>query len=320
MRLFFLVSGCLLLFGCNEPSSLWVQGYVEGEYVRVGLPAGGRVTAVHVTKGARVEVGEPLFALEEDLERLAVAEARANVDRARAQRENLLTGKRASEIQVLENQREQATASLHLSSLRKKRQENLIKSDATSQDRLDEVIAAQNRDLARVAEMNAAIQVAREGGREAEIQAAEAAFKAAVAGLRRAEWLLEQRTALAKVAGRIEDVLFRPGETVAANQPVISILPPGQVTIRFFLGAEAIGRLTPNATITVSCTGCPVDLTARISYIAAEAVYAPPVLYSREGKEKLVFAVEALPVVHAERLHPGQPVSIALHSSVPSPS
>ncbi|GAB0058607.1 hypothetical protein SIID45300_02958 [Candidatus Magnetaquicoccaceae bacterium FCR-1] len=306
----------LLLLGCKEQPAHTVQGYVEGEYVRIGLPTGGRVTEVRVAKGARVEAGAVLFVLEDDLERLAVAEAEANLERARAQRDNLLTGKKSSEIKVIEYQRNQAEANLRLSSLRKARQESLIRSDATSRDRLDEFISARQRDAARVEELEATIQVAREGGREAEIQAAEAAFRAAEAGLRRAEWLLRQRTAQAGVAGLIEEVLFRPGEAVAAQQPVITLLPPGQVTIRFFLGAEAIGRLSPGAKLSLVCAGCPADLTAHVSHIAAEAVYAPPVLYSREGKEKLVFAVEALPDAHAERLHPGQPVTIDLAAGV----
>ncbi|MBF0164497.1 MAG: HlyD family efflux transporter periplasmic adaptor subunit [Magnetococcales bacterium] len=310
----------LLLLGCREQPTHTVHGYVEGEYVRIGLPSGGRVTEIRVAKGARVEAGAVLFALEDDLERLGVAEATANLERTRALRDNLLTGKKTSEITVLEHQRSQAEANLRLSSLRKARQESLIRSDATSRDRLDEFVSARQRDAARVEELEATIQVARERGREAEIQAAEAALKSAEAGLRRAEWLLTQRVGVAGVAGLVEEVLFRPGETVAAQQPVVTVLPPGQVTIRFFLGAEAIGRLSPGAKLSLVCAGCPPDLTAHVSHIAAEAVYAPPVLYSREGKEKLVFAVEALPDAHAARLHPGQPVIIHLSPDARTPS
>ncbi|MBF0628834.1 MAG: HlyD family efflux transporter periplasmic adaptor subunit [Magnetococcales bacterium] len=306
----------VLLVGCKEQSLLAVQGYVEGESLHIGALAGGRLTALHVTKGATIAKDQPLFTLENDLETLALQEAEAGVQRAGAQRDNLLTGKRAHEIDVLVRQRDQARASQELSLLQKKRQENLLKTQATSQERLDASTAALLRDQARVAELDAAIQSAREGGREAEIVAAEATLALARNSLARAEWLLKQRTVLAPEAGRIEELLFYPGETVAANQPVLALLPPGRVTVRFFLSAAQVGRLTPSSRLSLACAGCPAGLTGRVAFIASEAVYAPPVLYSREGKEKLLFAVEAHPESLAERLHPGQPVTITL----PDPS
>ncbi|MBF0272044.1 MAG: HlyD family efflux transporter periplasmic adaptor subunit [Magnetococcales bacterium] len=308
----------LFLAGCGEPATGSVQGYVEGEYLHIGALSGGRLTGVAVTKGATIQKDQPLFTLENDLEMLASEEARANLERAKAQRDNLLTGKRDNEIRILEKQREQAQASQRLSALQKRRQESLLKSDATSQSRLDEITSAQQRDEARVAELTAAIASARDGGREAEIAAAEANLKLAENTLQRAAWHLQQRMVRAPDAGRVEEVLFHPGETVNPQQAVITLLPPGKVTIRFFLGAEGVGRLSRNPQVTLTCAGCPEGLTGTVSFIASEAVYAPPVLYSREGKEKLVFAVEAIPAKHAESLRPGQPVTIGLPAPNPS--
>ncbi|MBF0212807.1 MAG: HlyD family efflux transporter periplasmic adaptor subunit [Magnetococcales bacterium] len=302
----------LAVTGCRESVSHRVQGYVEGEYLHLGPVSGGRIIALHVAKGESVLADQPLFTLENELETLALAEAQARVEQAKAQRDNLLTGKRPHEIEILENQKNQALANQRLSALQKKRQENLLKSDATSQSRLDEIITALHRDQARVAELNAAIQAAREGGREAEILAAEANLRLAENLRQQAAWHLQQRTVPAPRAGRIEEVMFHAGERVSANQAVLTLLPPENVTIRFFLGAAAIGGMAIGSGVTLSCIGCPGDLTGKISHISSQAVYAPPVLYSREGKEKLVFAIEAIPSAHAERLHPGQPITIDL--------
>ncbi|MBI5164581.1 MAG: HlyD family secretion protein, partial [Magnetospirillum sp.] len=148
----------------------------------------------------------------------------------------------------------------------------------------------------------------------AEIAAAAAAVVAAAAAVTRADWTLSQRSAAAPEAALVEDVLFRPGEEVAAGQAVVSLLPPDNVRLRFFLGPALIGRLTAGAPLTVACAGCPPGLAATVTVVAREASYAPPVIYSRDNKDKLVFLVEARPAA-AAGLRPGEPVTVTLPSA-----
>jgi HlyD family secretion protein len=63
--------------------------------------------------------------------------------------------------------------------------------------------------------------------------------------------------------------------------------------------------------IRVRCDGCAPNLTARISFVAPQAEYTPPVIYSNESRAKLVFRIEARPD-GATPLHPGQPVDVVL--------
>ena len=123
---------------------------------------------------------------------------------------------------------------------------------------------------------------------------------------------LAQRRAEAPADASVEDVLLRAGEFAASGQPVVSLLPPANLLIRFYLGPKEVGRLAPGQALALSCEGCPGDLKARVSFIARDASYAPPVIYSREQRDKLVFLVEARPLAAADRLHPGQPVSLIL--------
>lgn len=315
---FLLGGGLLLLAACGEDGGAGVvQGYVEGEYLRIGLPSAGRVVAVTVAKGALVTPGQPLFSLDADAERAALAEAGARLDQARFQRDNLLSGRRPEEIRVIEAQREQAEASLKLSSVQLARQRELVLARATPQASVDAARAAVDRDRARVAELAAQLAFAREGARAAEIAAAKAAVEAATASVRLAEWKLAERTAEAPKAGRIEDVLYRPGEEVAAGQPVVSLLPPDNVLLRAYLGVREVARLTPGARLAVACEGCPPDLAAVVDFVSPQAAYAPPILYSREGKDKLVFLVEARTTAFAESLRPGQPVTLTLPGATP---
>lgn len=305
------VLSLLVVAACGDGVAT-IQGYVEGDYVRVGLPAGGRVVSVAVEKGQHVRQGELLFALDDQAERAAVAEARARLEEARFLREDLLTGKRLLELQAIEAQKAQAEAGLRLSAVQLRRQEQLLRAGNTAPANVDTARASLERDQAQVAELAAQLAFAREGGRTAAIAAAESAVEAAGGALAQAEWRLAQRKAEAFEGALVEDVLFRAGEYVGAGQPVVSLLPPGNVLFRFYLGPEQIGTVAPGAPLKVACEGCPPDLAATVTFVAREASYAPPVIYSRDQQAKLVFLVEAKPRVRSDRLRPGQPVTVIL--------
>jgi HlyD family secretion protein len=110
----------------------------------------------------------------------------------------------------------------------------------------------------------------------------------------------------------VQDVFLRPGEWVAAGQPVLALLPPAHRKARFYVPQSALGGLTLEAPVQLHCDGCGAAIPARISFIANGPEYTPPVIYSAQQRDKLVFLVEARPVnaADAERLHPGQPLDV----------
>ncbi len=316
MKRMLLLLACLALSACHDAPNR-VQGYVEGDFLRLGATSGGRITALLVDKGQRVAAGQTLFTLDDGAEQAQLAEARAKTGEARAGRDNLLTGKRALEIKAIAAQRDQAAADLALAEIQLRRQSLLIRSGDTAQASLDNARATVERDRARVAELEAQLSFAHEGGRSAEIRSADAAVTAAEAAEAEAAWKLDQRRVTAPEAGEVQDVLFRPGEVVAADQGVVSLLPPGNIKLRFYLGPERIGAVKPGLRLPVACDGCAAGLTARVSYVAPDASYAPPILYSRENAAKLVFLVEARPDGDAARFRPGQPVTLTLPEPTP---
>jgi len=145
-----------------------------------------------------------------------------------------------------------------------------------------------------------------------EIGAAEAVVAAAKAALGQAEWRLAERSAKVPAAATVTDTLYRTGEYVTPGAPIVELLPPDNVKLRFFVPEPVLGGLQIGDPVSFACDSCPSDLGARISFIAPEAEYTPPVIYSRESREKLVFLVEAEPGPGAPRLHPGQPVDVRL--------
>jgi HlyD family secretion protein len=299
--------------GADQPPIM--QGYVEGEFVRVAARSAGTLEELRVARGDEVAAGALLFKLDATAELAARDQATADLAATEARLADLRKGKRAPEIDLIGAQKAQAEAMLALSEVNLRRQERLAGTAAASQEQLDAARASYQRDHARVQELEAALEVARLAGREDELAAAEAAVTAAQAALVMAKWRLDERQSSAPAAALVTDTLYRPGEHVGAGTPVVELLPPENVKLRFFVPQPLLGGLRIGDAIGFACDGCPADLTARISFIAPEAEYTPPVIYSRESREKLVFLVEAKPDPASPRLHPGQPVDVRLNAS-----
>ncbi len=145
---------------------------------------------------------------------------------------------------------------------------------------------------------------------------AEAALRQAKANLEWSQTRLSRRDAHSPGDGTVEQIYFRPGETVAAGKPVVALLPPGNLKIRFFAPQSMLPEIKYGETVGVSCDGCDKDLTAKISFIARSAEFTPPVIYSMEERAKLVFLIEARPE-HPEKFRVGQPITVTLPQQAP---
>lgn len=298
---------------CTPPAPASLQGYVEGDYVRVAAPFAGTLTTLDVQRGATVKPGAPLFVLEQENEAAASREAAQRLAAAQATLANLQKGKRAPEIAAVQDQIRQAQATVALDRQNLVRQQALVREGFTSRASLDQAQSAFTRDSARVAELKNQLQTAREGGRPDEIRAAEAQVRASQAALAQANWRLAQKSVRAPVAALVDDTLYTQGEWVPAGSPVVSLLPPGNIRVRFFVAETKLGRLHPGQQVSVHCDGCVHAIPAVIRYISSQAEYTPPVLYNKDNREKLVYLVEAHPSPQdASRLHPGQPVDVFL--------
>jgi len=153
--------------------------------------------------------------------------------------------------------------------------------------------------------------LARNVGSQKVYDDAEASLRTAEARLNSARTRLQRRAIVSPVEGRVQEVYFRVGELVPAGRPIVSVLPPGNVRVRFFVPQEDVPRLKIGDTVQVTCDGCAAGLKARISFISAQAEFTPPVIYSQEERSRLVFRIEALPET-PDAMRVGQPVSVIL--------
>jgi HlyD family secretion protein len=304
----------LALAGCGDKTNGSYQGYAEGEFVLVAAPAAGRLEKRWVNRGEEVAKGAPLFALEQENEKAARREAEERVRNAQARLENIAAGRRKPEVDAIRAQEAQAAAARELSTRQLKQQEELFAKKYISAANLDAAKANYARDIAKVEEMEAQARLARMAiGRDKEIAAAQADVEAAKAVLAQSDWRLAQRAVAATAPALVHDTLYSEGEWVAAGAPVVSLLPPGNVKLRFFVPETVVGALKIGQAVRARCDGCGEPIPATISYVSRQAEFSPPVIYSREQRAKLVFLVEARPApADAARLKPGQPVDVTL--------
>lgn len=308
-----LVFAALLLgvaAGCSRRAPAGWQGYLEGEFVYVASPLAGRVEKLAVQKGARVAAGAPLFALERSAELASQREAADRLRSAQARLEDLKKGARPTEVGALEARLEQARAAAALSQRELARQETLFKTGALAESELDRARIAHERNLRASEDLTAQIATARLGARPDAIAAAEAEVAGATAARERADWAVEQKSQAAPVEALVYDTLYREGEFATAGTPVVSLLPPANLKVRFFLPEAEFAALHPGDRVRVALGA--QTLEARVNYLSPKPEYTPPILYNRDNRSKLVFMAEAVfDAAAARELHPGQPVDVS---------
>lgn len=266
----FCVLMLLLLCACGRADQTVWLGYGEGDNAFIGAPQPGWITHLYVERGQEVHRGDLLFTLDDTAQRAARDQAAATL----AQMKATLTQQQAS----LDYNRKQLT-----------RQSGLARANAGTPTNLD--LAQSNY---------------RQSG--AQISQAQSQIEQQEAALQAAEYALSQRRVVAQTDGHVEGIYYREGEYVAASIPVLTVLPPRNVYVRFFVPETELGKVHIGDRVQIRCDGCqPVDAT--ISFIAQQEEFTPPVIFSENNRGKLVFKLEAR-APGGLKLNPGQPVDV----------
>ncbi|MBB6143745.1 HlyD family secretion protein [Silvibacterium bohemicum] len=312
-RLGLVAAAALVVAGCSRGHVKSYQGYIEGRFVYVASPEGGRLDHLSVTRGQTVEAGHPLFELDKNPEAAEMREAEHQLRASQARLTDLQTGKRPAEVDVTRAQLAQAIAA-------KRQADQILASDQAQyhaggipQTDLINAQATAKSSAAKVRELEASLAVDALPARAQQIKAQQGQVAADRASLADTLWKLQQKSIASPRRGLVFDTLYREGEWVAAGNPVVELLPPEDMEIRFFVPEPVMGKLRVGQSIRVNCDGCSANIRATINFISPQNEYTPPVIYSNESRSKLVFMVIARPSVQeAVDLHPGQPVEVTL--------
>ncbi len=303
----------VLIAGCAKKPTNTYQGYIEGKFVYVSSPQSGRLDQVNVARGDTVAAGHPLFALDDEPEASEERTAEQVLRSSESRLNDLETGKRPAEVDVTRAQLAQAVAE-------KKQTDEILASDQAqfkaggiAQTELINAQGAAETSAAKVKELEAELAVDALPAREEQIKAQTNQAAADRASLANAEWHLKQKQIESPRNGLVFDTLYRQGEWVAAGNPVVQLLPPENLEIRFFVPETVVGGLRVGGSVRIACDGCTSDVGAKISFVSPQSEYTPPVIYSNENRSKLVYMVIANPSAQtAATLHPGQPVEVTV--------
>jgi len=260
----------LLLTACGQKDDHAWLGYAEGDNAFIAAPQAGWVGRMAVQRGDAVHRGQVLFTLDDTQQQAQRDQAAAAIPQIRAQMA-------------------QAQATLDLTRKTLERQEGLARVHAGTPTTLDQAQASYTQAQAALVQL----------------QAQQTQAEAVLSG---AQYTLTQRDIVAYVDGRVEDIYFREGEYAPAATPVLSVLPPKNIYVRFFVPETEFAHVHLGERVRIGCDGCAPQ-EATIAFIAQQEEFTPPVIFSVGVREKLVFKLEAR-APGGLKLNPGQPVDV----------
>jgi HlyD family secretion protein len=264
------VASLLLLAACGKSDDHAWLGYAEGDNAFISAPQPGWVASLHVERGTFVHRGDLLFTLDDTAQKAARDQAEASLTAAKASLQ-------------------QEQANLIYTRTQLDRQNGLARDRAGTPTNLDLAKSNYEQSAARVAQLQSQI-------RQTEASLASASYS------------LSQRDIVSQTEGRVQDIYFRTGEYVPASTPVVSILPPKNIYVRFFVPETEFDKVHLGEKLRISCDGCK-PMNATVTFIAQQEEFTPPVIFSQDVRQKLVFKMEAR-ASGGLKLNPGQPVQV----------
>lgn len=262
--------------GCSRQSPQKAQGYIEGRYTYMATPVSGVLEHLYVQRGTRVKRGQVLFVLELEPESDIYNEMKENLNQSISARDAIV-------------------ANLTYAKLMFDRDKILVPKNALQQSELDNAKSRYDAFVAQLAQANANIAQAQ-------------------ASVAQQAWTLQQKTISAPVDAIVFDTYYRIGEYTQANQSILSLLAPADIKVIFYIDEAELGGIRLRDPVTVHCDGCSKDYQGVVSFISPSAEYTPPVIYSEQTNEKLVYRIEGeFPPEIAYNLHPGQPVEVTYY-------
>lgn len=312
--LFFL--SVLILTGCKKDEPITYQGYVEGEYVNIASSQSGRLDKLFVSRGENVKADSPLFVLDSENETAQFHQNESELASAQAVLNDMQKGSRTEELDVIKAKLTQAKADADNFQEQLIRNQELYKANALSKEALDNTTASAHRSAALVSELQKSLKVAQIGDRKDRIEAQKAKIDQIQAQMAQTTWKLSEKARKSPSDAIVFDTLYREGEFVPMGGIVVRLLPPQNRKIRFFVPQNIAEKLTVNQNLTIVSRSDGKKLSAHVTYISTEAEYTPPIIYSNETKDQLIYMIEAYPLSSdAPLLHPGQPVEVSLEHS-----
>lgn len=301
------------LSACSSDQDQQYLGYIEGRYTYLSSQTAGHLSELPIYKGEEVTQGQLAFVLDPEPELSQLKQAKATYEAENHRLADLEKPQRNTVLNQLEANIRLAQSKVDFSKKMYERDVALRKQAAISQAQLDQSKSEYLVNVATLKSAEAALAEGSLGARLDAIAAQKSRVDAAKANVSHLEWLLSQKKIMVPQTGVIENTFYRIGEFVAAGKPVASLLVPDNRYVVFYVAQKDRSQLKIGQTVHFTCDGCAKSVAAKVAFIATRAEYTPPVIYSKDSRDKLVYYVEAdmTPAI-AKRFQPGQPIQVML--------
>lgn len=312
-KLWFVLVCVALIMGCHRPEHHY-HGYIESDTLYLSQPFAGVLKHHYVRRGEYVKKGQVLFEMDPDPETFQLVQAKASLAQGQQILEDLKKSRRAPELDAIKAQISQVDAEIYLAELRFKRNQTLFHKKVIAPDTLDASQENLKERLAHKMQLEANLALAQLGARSNQIDAQIQANKSLSAAIDLAQWSVAQKKIIAPMDGYIFDTFYREGEYVTAASPVASLVTRQHVYIEFFVPLRDLHDLSIGKKITYSYLKGSKEFHAMVVYVSPKAEYMPPLVYSNENFDKLVFRIKAK-ILDKNEVFPGEPVTVTIESA-----
>lgn len=307
--LFLIIIALGVFSACQWKTKRSFAGYTDTLYLYLSSPTQGYFKQQYVQKGQAFKANQVLYELDSMPDKLQFQSAYAQYLQAKKILMDLKRPKRKPEIAAIFYQIEQVNANIakthmHLTRLLKLQQKQFIDPDT---------VYMQQKSLAELEfqkkQLQENLKLAYMGARHNQIKAQSQAKNASQFHMQELEWNLAHKKVAAPRDGYVFDIFYSIGELIPANKPVMSVVLPENNFVEFFVTAKNMKDLKLNQQIEFQYYGDNLWRGARIHYISQTAEYMPPVLYTQEHQDELIFRIRARPL-KIEHFILGQPITV----------
>ena len=303
-----------MLSSCSRNNSgSGLPGYLESEFLYISADRSHLMSDLAVHRGQSISKGEHLFTLDSEIEQRNLAEIQSRMASLTSRIADAQKGQRPEEIAILHSQIAEAEKTYDFAGKEFHRAEQLFEAGSITQSRFDSVTNQFDQATERLNALKNQFKVAQMGQRQDQIEALIKEKQALEEQLKLANWNLEQCTVYSKIDALVHDTLFQASELVPAGSPVVVLQPKDKMKVIFFVPNDRLAQAQIGGSIQITTDSLEIVIPATINYISTRAEYTPPVIFSRELSDDLVFRVEAiLPTEWANKLYPGMPVQVEI--------
>ena len=311
--IFLFISFLLISCSFSHTKTIYLQGYIDARYIYISRPVSGYLQHLSVYRGNDVTAGQLLAELDPSPEIEQLGEAQKELESAKQELLDRIKGTRETILLAIMAKERQNQANLLLAKQDLDRKKYLYERNIIAKAAYYEAVAKYESTRQEVEESKANYAEAIQGSRENKILEQKATVDAQQANVDRLKWYVSQKKIYAPVNAHVFDTYYEEGEFIPSGQLILSLLSPKEIRVVFFLPEKDLHATHLGTSITLTCDGCVGKTKAKVNYISTQAEYTPPVIYSRETREKLVYRIEAImPEDAAKFFHHGQPVTVKL--------